>query len=174
MYSKILSYNAVIVLAALILQFLSPAFVNSRVLSISSFNKEFEEVLDHFGKRLVGKQTGIVCDGCKTVVAFAHTVFAFEKNEEAVVALITKACEKLKIQDTRICKGIVKMFQAEVLTVVDDVFINPDEVCGKLLGPSCAHYRNPSAFWNITLPKTPKPPGKPFLPPKVVFISIFF
>ena len=137
-------------------------------LGVTEFAREFEGVLDRLAERFVGKVKGAAeCDGCKAVVALAHVAFALAKPRDEIVKLITRGCEKFKIEDTRVCVGIVQMFKSEVLTVVDDVFVDPNEVCGKILGPSCAHYRDPSAFWNVTLPKTPKPTNKPILPPKV-------
>lgn len=171
MNAKSVALTAFIVV---VFQLWSPP-VESRPFGISSFAKEIEEVLDNLGKRFVGKESGVVeCDSCKALVALAHTAFSLKQPGDEIVVLITKGCEKLKIQDTRICTGIVKMFKAEVLTVVDDVFINPNQICGKLLGPSCAHYRDPSAFWNVTLPKTPKPISKRILPPKVIYIYFVF
>ncbi len=54
-----------------------------------------------------------------------------------------------------------------MLTVFDKIALDPDEVCGLLVGDSCATTYNPEMKWNITLPKTPKPPVKPPVPPKV-------
>lgn len=79
----------------------------------------------------------------------------------------------MKIEDKRVCDGIIKEFQEEVLTVFDDYFISSGEICGSLYGTSCAKKPNPDIFWNVTFPKTPKPPVRPIPEPKVNILYIF-
>ena len=58
-------------------------------------------------------------------------------------------------------------FQDEVLTVVERVALSPTEICGFILGSSCAHFYNPfKQEWNVTVPGN-KPPVIPVPPPKV-------
>ena len=58
-------------------------------------------------------------------------------------------------------------FQDEVLTVVERVVLSPTEICGFVLGSSCAHFYNPfKQEWNVTVPGN-KPPVVPVPPPKV-------
>lgn len=57
-----------------------------------------------------------------------------------------------------------------MLTVFDKIALSPDEVCGLLVGNSCATTHNPEANWNVTFPNVPKPPVKKLTQPKV---SIF-
>ena len=46
--------------------------------------------------------------------------------------------------------------QNEVLTVIDGMFLDPDEVCSFLLGPSCGQFYDPFNMWNISLPNRPR------------------
>lgn len=113
------------------------------------------------------------CIACKLLTFLAQTAFLVEKVQDGVAYEAKTLCRKLHIEDDRVCLGVISEFKNEVLTVVDQVFLNPDEVCGFWLGPTCAHIRDPSGFWNITLPDK-KPPVKPVLPPKVCTYNFLF
>lgn len=54
-----------------------------------------------------------------------------------------------------------------MLTVLDDLALSPEEVCGVLVGKDCGIPYNPLNSWNISLPNTPKPPVVPHTLPKV-------
>ena len=57
--------------------------------------------------------------------------------------------------------------QTEVLTVVDQVALSPEEACGVLLGDKCTQDYDPfKQKWNILIPMG-KPPVKPIPLPKV-------
>lgn len=109
----------------------------------------------------------VECDACKALTEVAQIAFKTKPNEDDIAKFLTKLCIKLKVEDNRVCTGIIQDFKAEVLTVFDEFFLSPDEVCGLILGQSCAERPNPDIFWNVTIPKTPKPPVRPIPPPKV-------
>ena len=54
-----------------------------------------------------------------------------------------------------------------VLGVLQGTVIEPDEICGFVLGDSCAVPFDPLEMWNITMSDKPKPPVKPHVRPKV-------
>ena len=88
-------------------------------------------------------------------------------SEEELVKITTKICIDLKIEDERVCNGITREFRDEVVGVLAAVVFSPEEICGYLLGDSCAHAHNPIAEnWTIPLTSTPKPPYQPPAPPK--------
>ena len=64
--------------------------------------------------------------------------------------------------------GLVYIFQTEVLFVFATLALNPDEVCGFVLGDTCSSVYNPWDAWDITLPDVPKPPVESIPPPKVI------
>lgn len=106
------------------------------------------------------------CEVCKLLVSLAQAAFLANKIEDDVVFEAQKICEELKIEDDRVCTQVILEFRTEALTVTDKVLLSPSEVCGNMFGPTCAHKRDPSEFWNITVPGK-KPPVKPVPPPKV-------
>lgn len=110
------------------------------------------------------------CDACKAFTEIAHIAFKTKPNENEIAAFLTKICIKMKIEDKRVCDGIIKEFQEEVLTVFDDYFVSSNEICGSLFGTSCAKKPDPDVFWNVTFPKTPKPPVRPIPAPKVKLV----
>ena len=150
-------------------------FVSFFILSftLSSFSKPLDKanVLISWLERLEGDLRNRIlsnggCEACKVLTLLAQGAFLTKDAENAVVYESRVLCKKLKIEDDRVCTEVISEFKSEVLTVVDRVFLSPFEVCGSLLGPTCAHKRDPSGFWNITIPEK-KPPVKPIPPPKV-------
>lgn len=142
--------------------------------SSSSFSKPFDKAFTSWLERLESDLRNKIlssgaCDACK-LLSFAAQV-ALKTNDVVndVVHISREVCKELKIEDNRVCTEVISEFKVEVLTVVDEVFLSPSEICGSLLGPSCAHKRDPSEFWNVTIPDK-KPPVKPIPPPKVCIL----
>lgn len=101
---------------------------------------------------------GIECEACKVMTGFIQKLFRDEHPEEFIEKAAKFWCIKLKIEDTRVCTGVIPEFQNEVLTVFDQVGLNPDEICGLILGPSCSKVRKLYPKWNVTFPNVLKPP----------------
>lgn len=143
--------------------------------SSSSFSKPLDKAFTSWLERLESDlrnkilSTG-VCDACKLLSYAAQIAFKTDNAANVVVHISRDVCKELKIEDNRVCTEVISEFKVEVLTVVDEVFLSPSEICGSLLGPSCAHVRDPSEFWNVTIPDK-KPPVKPIPPPKVCIIA---
>lgn len=125
---------------------------------------------DDLRTKIMSKGT---CIACKLLTFLAQTALLVEKVEDGLVQEAKMLCRNLHIEDDRVCLGVISEFKNEVITVVDQVFLNPDEVCGLWLGPTCAHIRDPSGFWNVTIPDK-KPLVKPILPPKVCTYNFLF
>ncbi|KAK7476425.1 hypothetical protein BaRGS_00032350 [Batillaria attramentaria] len=58
------------------------------------------------------------------------------------------------------------------LPVLRGTLFGPDEVCGFVLGDTCATPFYPGVMWNITMSDTPKPPVKPRVLPKPGYPTI--
>lgn len=113
----------------------------------------------------------IECDACKSMIRIIQRLFRLNKTEQFIANEAKDLCIELKIQDTRICTGIILEFKNEVLTVFDEVGLNPDQVCGLVLGPSCYKVRDLYPDWNVTFPDVPKPPVTDIPLPKVSILS---
>lgn len=50
------------------------------------------------------------------------------------------------------------MTQDEFVTVVSKLALSPSEICGIILGDTCAHVYNPLYNWTLPLTPVPKPP----------------
>lgn len=130
------------------------------------------------------------CTACKLAVKTLQQLFSQNATEDAIVKAVVELCVVLKVEDENVCSLVVPEFkvlrcarvcctvcfcyynscsvQSEVLYVFAHVALDPEEVCGVLLGPSCAKPYNPkNQTWNITFPSTPKPPVSPLTPPNV-------
>lgn len=110
---------------------------------------------------------GLECDACKFMTGLVQYLFRLKRRHEFIIEVARFWCIKLKIEDARVCNGVIPEFQNEVLSVFDDVGLSPKEVCGYLLGPTCAQVRALLPDWNITLTNVPKPPVHPTPLPKV-------
>lgn len=87
-----------------------------------------------------------------------------------IVAIVTcmtfPTCELVR-------QTVIFFLQVEVLYVIKNVALSPEELCGLVLGPDCGRPYNPyHQVWNISLPDTPKPPVTPITPPKVLNSSV--
>ncbi|XP_041349363.1 sphingomyelin phosphodiesterase-like [Gigantopelta aegis] len=95
------------------------------------------------------------CDVCKYAVEGMLLVISLGGTEEDLVRFVTKLCVDLKIEDPR----------DELFGVLTGRLLTPDEVCGFVIGDSCAQPYNPELMWNVTMTSTPKPPVIPPTPP---------
>ncbi|XP_006818659.1 sphingomyelin phosphodiesterase-like [Saccoglossus kowalevskii] len=106
------------------------------------------------------------CEACRFGAELIHILFTQNITEKEVVYLVSEVCNVAKIESTRVCQAVALEFKDEFFYVADNLVLTPDEICGTLIGTSCGHPYNPTTFWNITLPATPKPPIIPPKPPK--------
>ncbi|XP_046847921.1 sphingomyelin phosphodiesterase-like [Xenia sp. Carnegie-2017] len=97
------------------------------------------------------------CDACKFLTDFVQSAFHLQNAQTDIQKAALNLCIKLKIEDTRVCKGVIPEFQNEVLTVFDKVFLDPNQICGLVIGPSCGKVRSLYPSWNVTLPNVAKP-----------------
>ena len=100
----------------------------------------------------IGKE--VSCSLCKMLTGVLHYFIDNEFTEEEVVKGITKICIDLKIEDQRVCYGVVREFKEEVLTVFDKAVVTPDDICGTILGPTCAKAGTAYGPWNVTFPNS--------------------
>ncbi|XP_071093406.1 sphingomyelin phosphodiesterase-like [Haliotis cracherodii] len=117
------------------------------------------------------------CWACKLLATTLYTLVVQKRPENDIVEICTAICIKGRIQDERVCRYITREYKDMAITVVQQAVLSPDQICGTILGPSCATPYNPLDMWNITLPNTPKPPVKPPQPPapgspKVRFLQL--
>ena len=99
---------------------------------------------------------GLSCTVCKVAAGLLHAYLELGTTEEEIVKGLTKLCINLKIEDVRVCTGIIPEFKEEVLTVFDMAVVTPDDICGTILGPSCASAESAYGPWNVTFPKGKK------------------
>ena len=107
------------------------------------------------------------CEACKVMTGFIQKLFLLNSTEEFIAKEARFLCIKLKIEDTRVCTGIIPEFKNEVLSVFDKFALSPEEVCGVIFGPSCGKVRDEYPSWNVTFPDTKKPPVVSIPSPKV-------
>ena len=108
----------------------------------------------------------ISCTVCAVLVVTLQDLVQKNGSEEEIVRITKAICVDFKIEDERVCTGISREYKDMVVGVLSDVVLDPTEVCGFLLGNSCAHAHNPfDESWTIPLLNTPKPPYAPPIDP---------
>ncbi|CAL1543340.1 unnamed protein product [Lymnaea stagnalis] len=116
--------------------------------------------------RRLDRWGNVTCGVCVFVVTEIRDMIRRATAVQTIVQEVIKFCVNFKIEDEHVCKLIVPQFQEEVLYVVDNLLLSPDEACGIILGDACATPYFPGEMWNVTLPDTPKPIPRPPTPPK--------
>lgn len=92
------------------------------------------------------------CEVCKTLVGILHGIGSVGIGEKELVQIATVICNKLKIEDSKICDDITHEFGDEVWYVFVDAFLDPKRVCGWVIGESCEHFVDYYSPWNVTIP----------------------
>lgn len=104
-------------------------------------------------KKLGNVGKGLTCSLCKILTGLLQSYLELGTTEESVVNALTTVCIDLKIEDVTVCHGVIREFKEEVLTVFDEAVVTPDDVCGTILGPSCAKSGSVYGPWNVTFHK---------------------
>ena len=101
----------------------------------------------------------LTCMLCKEIFVELQKLAEEGKTEDEIAKTINEFCILFKFEDETVCTLGVREFRDEVLTVINTVGLNGDEVCGIILGPSCATPYDPfNQTWSVKMPNTPKPP----------------
>ncbi|BFZ21086.1 hypothetical protein BsWGS_24125 [Bradybaena similaris] len=107
----------------------------------------------------------ITCGVCTTIVILAQSLLSSNMSDELIMDSANNLCTSLNIETPRVCHGIVAEFAPEVLTVIKQLVITPEELCGRMFD-DCGTPYDPLNDWNVTFPDTPQPPPVPPTPPK--------
>ncbi|XP_015791561.1 sphingomyelin phosphodiesterase [Tetranychus urticae] len=112
------------------------------------------------------RATEATCYACKFGIALVQHFIEFGKGKEEMAKLATTVCITLKIEDRTVCKGIINTYKDEFVEVVSQLAFSPTEICGTILGDSCAEVYNPLHNWTVPLTPLPKPavPNPPTVP----------
>ncbi|XP_072028383.1 sphingomyelin phosphodiesterase-like [Amphiura filiformis] len=110
--------------------------------------------------------SSLTCDACKILVKGLDDLIQSNLTEAEIVDIATVVCIAAKIESERVCRYGVREFKDEVFGVLVGHYASPDQICGSILGDSCAVPYDPNSDWNITLLNTTKPPVVVPKPPK--------
>lgn len=108
------------------------------------------------------------CDSCRRFVSIFSEIFKSTLSKDLIAKLATWVCDFCHIEDNFVCKYVTTEFKDEVLYVVQQLIVNPDQVC-PILYEECGDvvHGNPYYNWTdkVTLPDVPKPPLAVLDPP---------
>lgn len=103
------------------------------------------------------------CKICKAGVTLIQGLMLLNSSEREIADGVRNFCIKLKIEDQRVCTGLVQEYKREVLYLLDNVALSPELLCG--IVKACKPAVDPLPMWNVTFPSIPKPPVLPPRPP---------
>ncbi|XP_067671282.1 sphingomyelin phosphodiesterase-like [Haliotis asinina] len=117
------------------------------------------------------------CFACKLLVNTIRSMVMDKRPEEDIARAVIDICKQFHFETDRVCAYIVPEYKDMAMTVAQHTALNPNDICGILVGPDCATPYFPTDMWNVTLPDTPKPPVIPPKPPapgspKVRFLQL--
>lgn len=130
-------------------------------LSISDPNSEVRLLIPEENSARLG---GLQCTACRLSLKFA--LWKYRKpngSYDGLPEFIDATCKRLEIESNAVCDGIVTTFKPVVLTLLRELKLTADEVCGLILPSTC--YSPDLSWnkikWNITIPgKILKPDSK--------------
>jgi hypothetical protein len=70
-----------------------------------------------------GNVDSIKCDICTVFVNGLRTLVGRQASEKDIVNFSIEVCEFFKIEDHRVCQGIVRMFKDNRIHTIDDIHI---------------------------------------------------
>lgn len=119
-----------------------------------------------------GWSPNLTCEACKVIVKQLQDQVAQQKTTDEFIKVAIDICKTYKVEDDRVCDLVVPLYSEMVLSVLRGTVLDPHEVCGIVLGDTCATPFYPSNTWNITISDIPKPPVKPRTLPKPGFPTV--
>ncbi|XP_071502433.1 sphingomyelin phosphodiesterase-like [Diadema antillarum] len=146
-------------LAPILFAYSKAAIAGDQATDSPVLNEIRQDIVSHFG-------VDIECDACKYIVEGIDELIQTNESKELIVRAADEVCKVLEIENARVCDYGVREFKDELIGVLTLHYLSPDQVCGTLLGPSCATTYDPNSDWNVTFPNNPKPPVTPVKLPK--------
>uniref|UniRef100_A0A914Z7K3 Saposin B-type domain-containing protein n=1 Tax=Panagrolaimus superbus TaxID=310955 RepID=A0A914Z7K3_9BILA len=111
------------------------------------------------------------CTTCTLIVEVAHDLLGDDALDDCIVDFVSFVCTALNIEDHFICKGMVGDFKETFIYVVNELIVEPKEICGLLVKGCDGGFDPYNATWFLPMPgvkpphktPTPIPAGKPTL-----------
>jgi len=91
------------------------------------------------------------CSICKTAVSFLHGFGSVTLGEDKLVEFADFICDKFELASPPVCHAMIPQFKHIVWKIFFDTVVEPDQICGWLIGNSCAETSSYFASWNVTL-----------------------
>lgn len=111
-------------------------------------------------------EIGALCVSCKVTMSYLQHRVRNGATEDDIGTFVNKICTAFHIEKPSVCTGLTQLFKREVTTVLVNIALDPEEVCGLLI-PGCGYSVNPLHNWIVPETPFPKPPIKPPKTPKV-------
>ncbi|KAB7497963.1 Sphingomyelin phosphodiesterase [Armadillidium nasatum] len=116
---------------------------------------DFEQVVKEIETSIM---TSVSCNACRGGMGLLQHYIKTGKTRDEIIYAVSKLCSSFKIETPRVCYGIINLMADELIYVVQNVVMTPDEVCGFVIGSVCGDPYNPYHDWRVTFPPVPKPP----------------
>uniref|UniRef100_A0A7E4W9P3 Sphingomyelin phosphodiesterase n=1 Tax=Panagrellus redivivus TaxID=6233 RepID=A0A7E4W9P3_PANRE len=99
------------------------------------------------------------CTACTIVVEMLHDTLGEDVFNNCIGQFVAKVCSALGIEDNFVCKGIVSDFEDTFVYVLDELIVEPRQLCGLLIKECDGGPASLNQTWLIDMPGT-KPPYK--------------
>ncbi|WKX89130.1 hypothetical protein Q1695_008631 [Nippostrongylus brasiliensis] len=101
------------------------------------------------------------CDICTMFVDAINLLIQQNKTDTEIENFLTELCDAINLEQPHVCKHIIQAFASEIIFVLTQAIITPNELCGAFI-KNCGTSEFPlNVMWNITIPDG-KPPVKPW------------
>ncbi|VDL77728.1 unnamed protein product [Nippostrongylus brasiliensis] len=101
------------------------------------------------------------CDICTMFIDAINLLIQQNKTDTEIENFLTELCDAINLEQPHVCKHIVQAFASEIIFVLTQAIITPNELCGAFI-KNCGTSEFPlNVMWNITIPDG-KPPVKPW------------
>ncbi|XP_063219326.1 sphingomyelin phosphodiesterase isoform X2 [Bacillus rossius redtenbacheri] len=107
----------------------------------------------------------VSCTACKAGAGLLQHYIHAGKTLDDIKKIVLQFCISLKIQSPRVCEGITELFVGEVVYVLQQVTLGPEEICSFVIGDACGDVYNPTHEWHVAFPPVQKPDVVPQKPP---------
>lgn len=91
------------------------------------------------------------CLMCRFSVGLVKYALETQKGASQIYKLANTYCALAHIESPVVCSKVTKLFNREVVKVLTNAVVTPNQVCGLLSNNTCGHFYDPMAEWEVNL-----------------------
>lgn len=91
------------------------------------------------------------CMMCKFSVSLVNYALRTKRGADQVNRFANSFCNIAHIESPLVCSNITRLFNHEIIKVLSNALITPNQVCGYISNNTCGHYNDPMGDWEVDL-----------------------